>query len=428
MPVTITPVSHGASSTSNTKITPDTHDHVKTACTKETEKIHQAIFRNATLNDSDVLPSANGFVHTAIEAHNKHLHLYFSPEDVWFAILSQLNIWINANAEETRGKFVAHDGKENLIFKLQNGDFDKLVEDVMREIEKNLADATLKEWVVPDFTTTIPIDASIAPIFMMGAVQKYSSYLARGEGGFSTITLLGDQSDWEKLYKKLDKLETFGMEPAQFGSLLKPVISRFIESFHDPTSTKVVRFWGNMISDVFRGSDPAEFDGWISAFCFWDDQGENLNDRYIQFRGGRGYTLDGVVYHTVNCYQISPGYASLPLKFIRNGEERDAIIVGGSVGTACTDSDGTNATSSVGFDSVNPIQNWRFFEIITRAEKIAEATKAGSGNSAYETELTKWASQSITLRETSSVTATSAKKKGLMSCLASFFSRIGISM
>ena len=47
-------------------------------------------------------------------AYNLHHHLRIRPEDVWLSILTQLSFYINAHAEELRGKFVAHEGKKEL--------------------------------------------------------------------------------------------------------------------------------------------------------------------------------------------------------------------------------------------------------------------------------------------------------------------------
>lgn len=116
MPVTIKPISHGASTLPSTRITQDLTSLLGKARPEygqECEQIERFCFTNADL-DSKVCFSANGFVSTAIEAHDKHYHLTIRPKDVWFAILSQLSIWINANAEDARGIFFAHEGKKDL--------------------------------------------------------------------------------------------------------------------------------------------------------------------------------------------------------------------------------------------------------------------------------------------------------------------------
>lgn len=432
MPVTIKPISHGASTLPSTRTTQDLTSLLRQARTEhsqECEQIDRFCFTNADL-DSKFCFSANGFVSTAIEAYNKHYHLTIRPEDVWFAILSQLSLWINANAEEARGIFVAHEGKKDLVVGLQQGnDNGEFAEQMTREIEKSATDPELREWIMPAFTTTTATDAVVATILIMGDLPKRVQFIGCSERGIPSVTLLGELSDWEELHTKLDKLETFGTEPAQFGCLLKPVISRFIESFHDPTSKNVVQFWDRMVSDECSNSGACG--GWISAFCFWSEQGENLNDRHIQFRGGRGYNLDGMVYHTIASDEIPPGYAYLPVKVNDDGNKVATIIVAGSLGTKYTSSDGASAGSGAGLDSVNPVSGWGMFVKKGGADETAKASEAGPGNSADESEPTISTSneQAFALPEDipSPVAATSGKKPGLMSRLANLFSRTDIS-
>ncbi|KAJ7604156.1 hypothetical protein FB45DRAFT_1044189 [Roridomyces roridus] len=59
--------------------------------------------------------AGNGFVHTVVEAYNHHRALVIRPDDVWLAILSQFNFFVNANAELLRANFVAHEGQRKLV-------------------------------------------------------------------------------------------------------------------------------------------------------------------------------------------------------------------------------------------------------------------------------------------------------------------------
>lgn len=363
MPVTVKTASHGA--TKSFYIVSGLHHLFNTS------HMARSFLSYNNVKNSNVIVSANGFVHTAIDAHRSNHHLSIRPEDIWFAILSQLNIWSNAKSEESRIKFVVHEGKKDLTVTIQNSaaGLEEINSEIARKFEENVSDPELREWIMPTFTTTNEPDAKVASILVMGAIANHFATKIDDLRGCSlpSVTLLGEQSDWQKLYKKLDKLETFGVEPAQFGTLLKPVISRFVESFQDPTSMNIVEFWNHMISAQYQNSDngdSVDYDGWISAFCFWNVQGENMNDRHIQFRGGRGYNLDGVIYHTINTREIPPGYASLPAKVGRDGKELDHIMVAGSVGTQLA-SDGSRGTfpfygffSSPGFDSVSPHSDW----------------------------------------------------------------------
>lgn len=92
----------------------------------------------------------------------------------------------------------------------------------------------MREWALPAFTKTTDKDLVVASVLLMGVVQKHFEYKFTIICGLPSVSLLGEKADWGIILKRLDKLETFGAEPAQFRSLL--IISRFVKTFDDPTS------------------------------------------------------------------------------------------------------------------------------------------------------------------------------------------------
>ena len=85
------------------------------SCFGEYNDCHKIIQSSFDRNsDNAIRSSSNDFVRAAVEAYSYHQHLLIRPEDVWFAILTQLSVYINKHAEELREKFVAHSGKIEL--------------------------------------------------------------------------------------------------------------------------------------------------------------------------------------------------------------------------------------------------------------------------------------------------------------------------
>ena len=331
MPVTIQLPSHPASNTGATQPPQDPHGSQTTIQPKSpTPTIAWHV--HITLVNPNSSPkfhaAATGFVYNALDAYNARGHLTIQPRDIWSAILSQLNIWINA-AGEARGRFAPYRGRKFVPLEEQEyDDSRKGIPVLVRETEKHMrkADPELRKWISPDFTEEDLKDSLVTSILMMGIVPLPFSYLVGRECGFTSVTLSGEPVDWKVLYERVDKLETFGVEPARFGRLLKPVIARFIESFNDPLGDKTVDFWGQMISTEPPGSGcggPIEYAGWISAFCFWSEE-ENLNNNHI-LRGSRGFMLDDVIYHTVDCSNIPQGYAIMPVMVHPNRTKSDKI-------------------------------------------------------------------------------------------------------
>jgi len=184
MPVTVRPSTHGASLISFQRKRPaeNAGEVLKYACRKEQRKCLELLQSSF---DSELppalLPSNNGLVGSVIDAYSSHHHLSIRPEDVWFAILTQLSTYVNKHAEELREHFVAHEGKKELWITYDTGDrysvdFGVFAKEMSHLLQQNVVDPDLRNWVMPAFSTTTNHDTVIASILMMGAMQKYFSY------------------------------------------------------------------------------------------------------------------------------------------------------------------------------------------------------------------------------------------------------------
>ena len=133
--------------------------------------------------DSDIIPCDNGFVNTIIRAYSGHHALVIRPDDVWLAILTQFSLFVNANSEQLRKQFVAHEGKKELVVTASGTrysvDFGDLARQMTELIEQNVVDPNLREWIMPAYTTTTLLDTTVSAIVMM-ATMKVSLYLLSG--------------------------------------------------------------------------------------------------------------------------------------------------------------------------------------------------------------------------------------------------------
>lgn len=285
MPVIIEPTSKKANFAPVYSKANTAEELLSIACPKEHySEFKELIQSSFTTFDSStpIAANANGFVHAAMSAYNQHYHLVIRPDDVWFAILTQLSLYINQHSEELRGKFVAHEGKKELEIKRSGNrftnDLGKLAEAMGHKLEENIVDKELRDWIMPTFTTTTKQDEVVASVIMMGAMQKYFDYKFTFMCGLPSVTLLGEQSDWEDMLARLEKLKTFGEETEVWYTLLRPVLSRFVMSFKYPEAAEVKDFWNKIANHESQGSGSKYYSGWITAFCFWNDDGEVMYD------------------------------------------------------------------------------------------------------------------------------------------------------
>ncbi|KAF5026824.1 hypothetical protein F66182_1108 [Fusarium sp. NRRL 66182] len=293
------------------------------------QRIIQTSFTKETLQTQHISPSENGFVWAAYHAYSQHHHLVIRPEDVWFAILTQLSFFINANAEKLRAFFVDHEGQKELEVveagDLASANFGALAQQMAGLISKNVKDPELGSWVMPNFSTTSETDRIVASVLFMGAMQKYFSYTMGLTCGIPSVTLLGDISDWKDILGRLDKLPQLGDEPSEFAEMLRPILNHIIRSFEQPDDPKVIRFWNTIATRNPVGSGTDYITGWITAFCFWDDKGR-AKSRCISD------VVEQISYPSVDIDSVPVGFASVPVKINDNGNEFKSIMVAGSFG------------------------------------------------------------------------------------------------
>ncbi|MCJ1374535.1 hypothetical protein MMC20_005767 [Loxospora ochrophaea] len=422
MPVTIHPAPHSANAVKESKSNRAVNSAealLKASCPadfKDCKNIIQSSFSKFG-PQSSILPSENGFVYSAIDAYSDHHHLTLRPEDIWFAILTQLSLHINANAEELRSFFVAHEGQKELEIKaagtIRTVDFGLLAQRMTDLIAINVTDPELRTWIMPSFSTTTNTDKVVASITMMGALQKYFSYLFTLLCGIPSVTLLGIREDWQDMLERLEMLPQLGYEPTQFYNLLKPILTRFVSSFDAPEAPSTKDFWQKIAHRISGGSGPTYLSGWLTAFCFWDADGKSLYapngktpakpttlSKYRHRSHPPPYCLDNVVYHKVDMNKIPPGVCSVPVKVNDNGLIYRTKMVAGSVGLrvwssgdALDDGDAwetyvqsqRNPTRSdapqswpsrpaPGLDSLQPESGWWMYELVEETGGEAEGT------------------------------------------------------
>jgi hypothetical protein len=391
MPVTIQVAKHNASPIPDMK--QEARDSIKTSqkvlerlCHKDTSDIGpilntalgaQTSLPDSTLNEMQFQVEDHGLVRAAYYAYSGHHHLVIRPEDIWFAVLTQFSFYVNANAEKLRSSFVAHKGKKGLVL-LDPGqpDMGQMCRNMTKLIDENIVDPKLREWILPSFTTTTANDEVVASVIMMGTLQKYFDYVFDCTAcGIPSVTLLGELSDWEDIQRRIEKLNEYGVEPSRFCDLLRPVLKYMVASFtKGPSDLGVVDFWSRMI-DRFQGSGMDYLNGWMVAFCFWDEQGKCLAESLYKDPNSGYYTprpLEplGVPYHTLDFSDVPAGFVSVPVAYVDPDETKiDTKLLAGFIGYEQI-SYATHAAKAPGptedqgrRDTLKPLTGWWMYEV-----------------------------------------------------------------
>lgn len=412
MPVTIVTANHASKkwTQGKTNSSEDLLARSSPADSRKSESIIQSSISRRAFREEHITPSSNGLVWAAFHAYSGHHHLTMRPEDVWFAILSQLSFYINAHAEELRSFFVSHEGRKELwvedIGSIKYMDFGALAQRMTNLIQENVKTPDLRTWIMPSFSTTTDCDRTVASILMMGSMQKYFSYGMSVCCGIPSVTLLGEREDWEDILQRLDMLPQLGDEPGTFADLLRPVLRNFIASFEPETAESVLDFWGRIAHrDSMMSGFSGYLSGWLTSFCFWDVDGKLLYSLSpaLRSRGSRpDLVLDGIKYHRVEMESIPAGFVSVPVTVKDNGEFYYTRMIAGSIGVQATsrvrttnenndhaaddDEDETSAiteqdqaaeaTGESNLNSIQPLTGWLMYETKDSEEShIKKTTK-----------------------------------------------------
>jgi len=228
---------------------------------------------------SDHVGSQNGLVNTVLAAHNQHHALVLRPDDIWLTIVTQFSFFVNKHAEQLRGRFLAHTGQKHIELEVRSPalfDGAYLAPAFAKELSKHVTDVGLRQWTVPEFSTTTETDRIVGSVILMGAMKKYFSYPgASCLCGIARITLEGTHADWEEVLRRGDRLAEYGDKCVLWHRMLMAVLRRFVATFDDPRLEKAEtrEFWENMVQYKNPGSGQPYITGWLTVFCMFDEDG-----------------------------------------------------------------------------------------------------------------------------------------------------------
>ena len=285
----------------------------------------------------------NGFVNTVTDAYNYHQNLQLRPDDIWIAIMTQFSIYVNANSEELRSTFVAHEGQKTVTVTqeafLDTADYSKLALDMMEQLKLHISDPLLADWIVPNFSTTEENDIVIGSAVMMSTLKSYFKYRYQLLCGIPEITLLGTTTDWKNIYDRAKRLRLFGDQCSKWVEILLPIL----EQFHETSKGNIdVEFWKKICSYYSEGSGSDYVSGWITVFCVFGDKGRwqgEIGTSFERMVCKEGYPRNipsswekqKIVseYPRIDTDDIPSGYVTMPIIIDDNGMEHKSIMFAG---------------------------------------------------------------------------------------------------
>lgn len=273
------------------------------------EMLHSS-FTDDLARNQDVNGSDNGFVRAVIQAYYEHRILVIRPDDVWLAILTQFNHYVNGNAAELFRKVWRGDRALKLDITadgpIQNYNWADFLRTVVHALGQRFTDRDLQRWILPNFSTTEAKDTIVCSIVMMSTAQHFAKYQLRSQCGLPAVKLLGEKSDWENILTRIEKLVHFSNDNLDWYKLLHLAISRFVKAFEDPNSAENKAIWQHLVGTTEVGG--VEFlTGWITAFCYWNNRGRRLH---------KDLEFDNTGFPPVLLDDVPSGFAAVPLSIV----------------------------------------------------------------------------------------------------------------
>eukprot|EP00494_Astrolonche_serrata_P025830 UN26091 len=210
----------------------------------------------------------NGFVAACEMAYNYHIPLCLSPDDIWTIIIQGVSKHIELNAEDLRDKFVKFAGKQKLVvdrddFKMGStkNDWGACFIEWAEKIEENIGIKNTNT-LLPLFSTTGFLEASLHSLSLMDAMKSYFDYVCRSRCGIPKVKLLGTLNDWKQLKKRVQGLEEYKL--GWWVNKLIPVMDQFIKTYEGKGFDK--RFWETIYKthEPHMSGESTTVDGWIT--------------------------------------------------------------------------------------------------------------------------------------------------------------------
>lgn len=280
----------------------------------------------------------NGFFRTVIDCSTKHHNLIIRPDDIWTAILTQFSFYIHKNAEEFHSQFFNFDGKKELVVEV-DGSISyapcAIFETIMRErIDETLVDKTMKDWILPNFTTTTSNDIISSGTILWAVTKKYVDFAVCGkECGIPYVNLEGTIADWENILNRLEKLKNYKL--ANWYDMLKPILEEFVAAKKNEAN---VEFW-KRICYSSSGYGPSHISGWLTAFAVFNEDGRDCVNLAARRFPSTCYDLGAWPVVEIDC--IPSGIVTVDVKIVEQRKEHASVMFAGHVGYEVLEDDFT---------------------------------------------------------------------------------------
>ncbi len=275
--------------------------------------------------------SMHPLVRAVYQAYCEHRPLVLSPDMIWLCIAHGIATHINLNPERWRHYFVNFEGKRRLTVRRDDfvkGSPENPWEQVFDAFDRQLSDflGKKRDLLVPEFSTTGPVERCAFEVSMMDTVQAFFEYTLLSLCGIPYITLEGESSDWEDIYERLGALRELELDT--WADNLEPIIKHFLSAScgrADPA------FWAKIYDISAPASGTEMVTGWI-GMLFPYLAGERAGQLGPGLRQRRRSRPGEVRVPSIDPAAIPSGLSRAPMNWLYLGTNLEMELLAGFIG------------------------------------------------------------------------------------------------
>ena len=171
------------------------------------------------------------------------------PDDVLNTVGCIWAKYLILNAEKFRRQFVTHEGKKELTYVTGGTYSTERVPEVIKGLLKLVnedQDSDKLGWLNADFSTSTDLDKLVRVSALLASQKEYYKYSSMFCCGFSEVTLMGSEEDWDLLVEKIRQMPELDDQIGIWRETLSSTITQMRKGSED--------FWNNAITRSGGGS------------------------------------------------------------------------------------------------------------------------------------------------------------------------------
>lgn len=202
------------------------------------------------------------------DAYQEHRPIALDPDDLFFALLQSVSLFVNQNSETVRQEIVNHQGKKEILVESDVLlPWPTVMDLFTRKARENMTDESKNKYSAT-FSTTNKYQKFSYDVVLMETTQNFFDFVYRTRCGIPFVRLNGTFDDWKLLKQKsMDAIKI--VNNPQWREKIEQVLEQILLAFSSDESDrkKTSEFFGSIYKyKQARGSGCDRISGWIAYF------------------------------------------------------------------------------------------------------------------------------------------------------------------